>query len=81
MASIDSPSGLRELLVPRLENHNHNLRSIEKYTIPKSNNHYGDATYVNFFSRFVNIMYPESILLSHKIFKSLAIENIDTNFN
>ena len=81
MAIVDSPSGLRELLTLKIENHKYNLRTTEKYTIPKSNNHYGDATFVHFFSRFVNLLYPESILFSPKNFKVFASNNIDANFN
>ena len=67
------------MLIINSEIHNHNLRTSEKYLIPKMKNHFGEATFVYFFSKFANLIYPDSILLNPTKFDLKCKEKLDIN--
>ena len=56
------------------------MRCADRYVTPKANNHYGEATFAYFFSRFANFVFPDTILLDSDEFSKLARKNIDRNF-
>jgi len=46
-------NGLRSLLAEKSYSRTYNLRATDRFIVPKMN-HFGDATFINFFSRLAN---------------------------
>jgi len=44
------------------------MRATDRFIVTRSNSRYGDATFVNFVSRFVNVVLSDIILLSGRDF-------------
>jgi len=59
-----SPSGLKNLLAEKSCSQTYNLRTTDRFIVPKMDNHFGDATFNNFFSRFANYVLHDLIDLS-----------------
>jgi len=58
-----SPTGLKCLLAEKSCSRTENLRATDRFIVPKMNNHFEDATFINFFSRSANYVLHESISL------------------
>ncbi len=48
--------------------HDYCMRATDRFIVTRSNSRYGDATFVNFVSRFVNVVLSDIILLSGRDF-------------
>ena len=44
------------------------------------NNYFGESSFLYFFSRFANLIFPSGVLLDSDEFRNLAVENLDLNF-
>ena len=54
---------------------NYNLRATDRFIVPKMNNHFGDATFINFFSRLANYVMHDLIDLSEGDFDAILRKN------
>jgi len=53
----------------------YNLRATDRFIVPKMNNHFGDATFINFFSRLANIVLDDLIDLAEGDFDTFLRKN------
>jgi len=53
----------------------YNLRATDRFIVPKMNNHFGDATFINFFSRLANIVLDDLIDLAEGDFDAFLRKN------
>jgi len=58
-----SPLVLKSLLAEKSCSRTYNLRGTDRFIVPKMNNHFGDATFINLFSRLANYVLHESIYM------------------
>jgi len=47
--------GLKNLLKDKSCRHMYNMKATDRFIVPKMNTSFGDATFINFFSRFTNL--------------------------
>ena len=68
ISSYDSPPGLRALLKEKSCTHDYGMRATDRFIVTRYNSRYGDGTFVNFFSRFVNVVLSNIIHLPERDF-------------
>jgi len=80
ISSYDSPPDLRALLKEKSCTHDYGMRATDRFIVTRSNSRYGDATFVNFFSRFVNLVLSDFIHLPERDFTDSFIKSIKCRF-
>jgi len=75
-----SPPGLKSLLAEKSCSRTYNLRATDRFIVPKMNNHFGDATFINFFSRLANYVLHDLIDLSEGDFDIILRKNVVLKF-
>jgi len=68
ISSYDSPPGLKALLKEKFSTHDYGMRATDRFSVTRSNSRYGDVTFVNFFSKFVNVVLSDIIHLPERDF-------------
>ena len=56
------------------------MRATDRFIVPKMNNHFGDATFINFFSRLANYVMHDLIDLSEGDFDAILRKNAFLKF-
>jgi len=75
-----SPPCLKELLIRKSVTHSYKTRCTDIFILPKINNHYGEATFSYFFSKFANLIFTNHFITNPKKYRKLYKDNIDINF-
>jgi len=75
-----SPPGLKSLLAEKSCSRTYNLRATDRFIVSKMNNHFGDATFINFFSRLANYVLHNLIDLSESDFDIILRKNVVLEF-
>ena len=58
----------------------YNTRSSERFIVPKMHNHYGDASFAYFYTRFANLILSDNVSHNSYEIEVLTKSNIDLKF-
>jgi len=75
-----SPPELKNLLKDESCRHMYNMRATDRCIVPKMNISFGDVTFINFFSRFVNLVLSDLICLPEGEFGDLFNKGLNKFF-
>jgi len=74
------PPGLKNLLKDKSCRHMYNMRATDRFIFPKMNTSFGDVTFINFFSRFANLVLSDLISLPEGEFSCLFNKDLNKFF-